>query len=418
MGEAHRECSRAAHVAARARGLARRGNRRRHAPLPHGGAALVEHRPAPDGRARRIVMDGPGPGSAAGQRGRTQRQRAGGPADDRARRRFRPRSRRLHRRAGGGGVCGHRDHLCTLRFGAGRDPLPFRVQPGQDVARHEPRARGLPGRGRQTDGRAFPIDARRVARPGSGRRLSGPVRASEGPGAGRAPTDTEPAELRYDAAQAAYDWRAVPAARLFGQCECSDAEREIFRSHVVDLAMGQLSDDGCYNNAESDLDELVARIGTWIDGAATATPCLLCPRRTRRRKQRPRDRDPRSQLVARQRCLPCVLRLGNRLPRSVPAKAARTRGAQHRHRRERCAARNHPRTDRRQAHLGPDQDQRVAYRRPPRPRPVFRAARSGSPPSLRRGSRRMLRPPAPSRSGCTRSGTAPGRSSIATTCRH
>ncbi len=88
------------------------------------------------------------------------------------------------------------------------------------------------------------------------------------PGAGRAPTDTEPAELRFDAAQAAYDWRAVPAARLFGQCECSDAEREIFRSHVVDLAMGQLSDDGCYNNAESDLDELVARIGTWIDGAA------------------------------------------------------------------------------------------------------------------------------------------------------
>ena len=87
-------------------------------------------------------------------------------------------------------------------------------------------------------------------------------------GAGRAPTDTEPAELRYDAAQAAYDWRAAPAARLFGRCECSDAEREIFRSHVVDLAMGQLSHDGCYNNAESDLDELVARIGHWIENAA------------------------------------------------------------------------------------------------------------------------------------------------------
>jgi hypothetical protein len=87
-------------------------------------------------------------------------------------------------------------------------------------------------------------------------------------GAGRAPADALPDELRYDAEQAAYDWRAVGAARLFGQCECSDAEREIFRSHVVDLAMGQLSDDGCYNNAESDLDELVARIGTWIDGAA------------------------------------------------------------------------------------------------------------------------------------------------------
>jgi hypothetical protein len=91
---------------------------------------------------------------------------------------------------------------------------------------------------------------------------------TKAPGDARAPADTEPAELRYDAEQAAYDWRAVPTARLFGQCECSDAEREIFRSHVVDLAMGQLSHDGCYNNAESDLDELVARIGTWIDGAA------------------------------------------------------------------------------------------------------------------------------------------------------
>ena len=98
---------------------------------------------------------------------------------------------------------------------------------------------------------------------------------AKAPGAARAPADTEPAELRFDAAQAAYDWRAVPAARLFGQCECSDAEREIFRSHVVDLAMGQLSHDGCYNNAESDLDELVARIGTWIDGAAKPRLCSL-----------------------------------------------------------------------------------------------------------------------------------------------
>ena len=87
-------------------------------------------------------------------------------------------------------------------------------------------------------------------------------------GAERAPADAEPAELRYDAEQAAHDWRAAPAARAFGRCECSDAEREIFRSHVVDLTMGQLSDGGCYNNAESDLDQLVARIGTWIDGAS------------------------------------------------------------------------------------------------------------------------------------------------------
>ena len=84
---------------------------------------------------------------------------------------------------------------------------------------------------------------------------------------GRTLDDVEPAEPRYDAAQAAYDWRAAPAARFFGKCECSDNERDIFRSHVVDLAMGQLSDDGCYNNAESDLDELVARIGNWIAGA-------------------------------------------------------------------------------------------------------------------------------------------------------
>ena len=101
-------------------------------------------------------------------------------------------------------------------------------------------------------------------------------------GAGRAPADMEPAELRYDAAQAVYDWRAVPAARLLGKCECSDAEREIFRSHVVDLAMGQLSHDGCYNNAESDLDELVARIGTLDRERCAAAPGLLRPWRPRR----------------------------------------------------------------------------------------------------------------------------------------
>jgi hypothetical protein len=86
-------------------------------------------------------------------------------------------------------------------------------------------------------------------------------------GSGRALADAEPAEPRNDAAQAAYDWRTARGARFLAKCECSDAEREIFRSHVVDLAMGQLSNDGCYNNAESDLDELVTRIGDWIGGA-------------------------------------------------------------------------------------------------------------------------------------------------------
>lgn len=81
---------------------------------------------------------------------------------------------------------------------------------------------------------------------------------------GRAIVDAEPAEPRYDAAQATHQWRAARDARFLGRCECSDAEREIFRSHVVNLAMGQLSNDGCYNNSESDLDELVARIGNWI----------------------------------------------------------------------------------------------------------------------------------------------------------
>ena len=85
---------------------------------------------------------------------------------------------------------------------------------------------------------------------------------------GRALDDAEPAEPRYDAEQAAYDYGAARTARLLGKCECSDAERDAFRSHVVDLAMGQLSQDGCYNNDESDLDELVTRIGSWIANAA------------------------------------------------------------------------------------------------------------------------------------------------------
>ena len=95
---------------------------------------------------------------------------------------------------------------------------------------------------------------------------------AKGAASGRALADAEPAEPRYDAEQAAYDYGAARAARFFGKCECSDAEREAFRSHVVDLAAGQLSQDGCYNNDEGDLDELVDRIGAWI--ANTAEPRL------------------------------------------------------------------------------------------------------------------------------------------------
>jgi hypothetical protein len=39
---------------------------------------------------------------------------------------------------------------------------------------------------------------------------------------------------------------------------------EVFRSHVVDLAHGQLSSGGCYQNSEADLDELIRRLDQWV----------------------------------------------------------------------------------------------------------------------------------------------------------
>lgn len=139
---------------------------------------------------------------------------------------------------------------------------PARTSPGSSLVladfRAEVKKRMAAGARR---GSAAPRDAEAVAA------YLAQFERAEGPASGRALADAEPAEPRYDAEQAAHDWRAMPGARLFGKCECSDTEREAFRSHVVDLAMGQLSQDGCYNNDESDLNELVTRIGTWISSA-------------------------------------------------------------------------------------------------------------------------------------------------------
>jgi hypothetical protein len=139
---------------------------------------------------------------------------------------------------------------------------PARTSPGSSLVLADFRAEVKKRMGGARRGAATPRDADAVA---AYLAQFGPAKGASG---GRGLTDAEPAEPRYDPEQAAYDYGAARAARLFGKCECSDAEREAFRSHVVDLAMGQLSHDGCYNNDESDLDELVARIGTWIAGAA------------------------------------------------------------------------------------------------------------------------------------------------------
>ena len=88
-------------------------------------------------------------------------------------------------------------------------------------------------------------------------------------GVTRAP-DPADAEPRYDAAQAARSWVDGGAARGFGAC-CTPQEVEVFRSHVVDLSGGQLSDSGCYKNAEADLDELIAHIDQWVAARAGAT---------------------------------------------------------------------------------------------------------------------------------------------------
>ncbi len=74
-------------------------------------------------------------------------------------------------------------------------------------------------------------------------------------------------EPLYDAAQAARSWNEATSARgLFAQC--TPDEVEIFRSHVVDLSGGRLSDGGCYANTEADLDELIQRLDAWVAARA------------------------------------------------------------------------------------------------------------------------------------------------------
>ncbi|HQR10726.1 MAG TPA: caspase family protein [Casimicrobiaceae bacterium] len=81
------------------------------------------------------------------------------------------------------------------------------------------------------------------------------------------------AEPRYDAAHAARSWGDGAAERdLFARCK--PEEIEVFRSHVIDLSGGQLSDSGCYTNTEADLDELIARMDRWVAGHA-GTPARI-----------------------------------------------------------------------------------------------------------------------------------------------
>ena len=84
------------------------------------------------------------------------------------------------------------------------------------------------------------------------------------------PADAEP---HYDAAQAAQTWIDGAPSRGFG-ARCTPEEIEIFRSHVIDLSRGQLSDGGCYQDTDADLDELIARIDRWV-GARAGAPARV-----------------------------------------------------------------------------------------------------------------------------------------------
>lgn len=75
------------------------------------------------------------------------------------------------------------------------------------------------------------------------------------------------AELDCNAAQGARSWDEQGAARgLFDRC--TPEEIEVFRSHIVNLSAGLLSEDGCYSNTEADLDELLRRLDTWVTAHA------------------------------------------------------------------------------------------------------------------------------------------------------
>ena len=47
------------------------------------------------------------------------------------------------------------------------------------------------------------------------------------------------------------------------QAAYSDAEIEVFRSHVINLEAGRLSTSGLYRTTAQDLDGLIARLDQW-----------------------------------------------------------------------------------------------------------------------------------------------------------
>ena len=76
--------------------------------------------------------------------------------------------------------------------------------------------------------------------------------------------DIQEDEPRYDAMQAAQDWSGAAAGRGLG-ASFSAEDIEVFKSHVVNLSGGQLSQSGLYANTEADLDTLIARLAKWVD---------------------------------------------------------------------------------------------------------------------------------------------------------
>ena len=99
-------------------------------------------------------------------------------------------------------------------------------------------------------------------KPGEGARTYAAQIRIDPPSSGRA-LESAGAELPYDITQATRAAEDSSGARgLF--TSFTPAEVEIFRSHVIDLARGQLSSGGCYQNTEADLDELIARLDRWV----------------------------------------------------------------------------------------------------------------------------------------------------------
>ena len=114
----------------------------------------------------------------------------------------------------------------------------------------------------QTRLTAIPVGANVV--PSAAREYAAMVTVADVTGRALEAANSEPP---YDLTQASRTWSADSAARGFGG-GCTRDEIEVFRSHVVDLSRGQLSDSGCYQNTEADLDELVARLDRWVAARA------------------------------------------------------------------------------------------------------------------------------------------------------